>query len=115
MVEGRLRKEFFQQVVLLQQTFLGAGGDGKATVEQFLKERGEDRRRARSRSPSSCATRWARASRRRTSDFAAEVAKAAGRGAEGQRFSASESLRVSRDGEPRASARRAPVGMSVCE
>jgi elongation factor Ts len=38
MVEGRLRKEFYQQVVLLQQTFLGAGGDGKVTVEQFLKE-----------------------------------------------------------------------------
>jgi elongation factor Ts len=37
MVDGRLRKEFFQQVVLLQQTFLGAGGDGKATVEQVLK------------------------------------------------------------------------------
>jgi elongation factor Ts len=37
MVEGRLRKEFYQQVVLLQQTFLGAGGDGKMTVEQFLK------------------------------------------------------------------------------
>jgi elongation factor Ts len=37
MVEGRLRKEFFQQVVLLQQIFLGAGGDGKATVEQVAK------------------------------------------------------------------------------
>jgi elongation factor Ts len=37
MVEGRLRKEFFQQVVLLQQIFLGAGGDGKATVEQMVK------------------------------------------------------------------------------
>jgi elongation factor Ts len=37
MVEGRLRKEFFQQVVLLQQTFLGPGSDGKATVEQVLK------------------------------------------------------------------------------
>jgi elongation factor Ts len=37
MVEGRLRKEFFQQVVLLQQVFLGAGGDGKATVEQVVK------------------------------------------------------------------------------
>ncbi len=37
MVEGRLRKEFYQQVVLLQQTFLGPGGDGKATVEQMLK------------------------------------------------------------------------------
>jgi elongation factor Ts len=31
MVEGRLRKEFFQQVVLLQQVFVL---DGKATVEQ---------------------------------------------------------------------------------
>jgi elongation factor Ts len=37
MVEGRLRKEFFQQVVLLQQAFLGAGGDGKVTVEQVVK------------------------------------------------------------------------------
>jgi elongation factor Ts len=36
-VEGRLRKEFYQQVVLLQQTFLGAGGDNKLTVEQVLK------------------------------------------------------------------------------
>jgi elongation factor Ts len=35
--EGRLRKEFFQQVVLMQQTFLGAGGDGKQTVEQVVK------------------------------------------------------------------------------
>ena len=34
MVEGRLRKEYFQQVVLLQQTFVV---DGKATVEQALK------------------------------------------------------------------------------
>src|SRR5215467_12954443 len=37
MVEGRLRKEFYQQVVLMEQTFLGAGGDGKATVAQILK------------------------------------------------------------------------------
>jgi elongation factor Ts len=36
MVEGRLRKEFYQQVVLLQQTFLGAGGDGKASVAEVL-------------------------------------------------------------------------------
>ncbi len=34
MVEGRLRKEFYQQVVLLQQTFVL---DGKATVEQAAK------------------------------------------------------------------------------
>ena len=37
MVEGRLRKEFYQQVVLMEQTFLGAGGDGKATVAQVIK------------------------------------------------------------------------------
>jgi elongation factor Ts len=37
MVEGRLRKEFYGQVVLLQQVFFGPGGDGKITVEQFLK------------------------------------------------------------------------------
>jgi elongation factor Ts len=37
MVEGRLRKEFFQQVVLLQQDYLGPGSDTKQTVEQFLK------------------------------------------------------------------------------
>ena len=37
MVEGRLRKEFYQQVVLMQQVFLGAGGDGKQTVEQVVK------------------------------------------------------------------------------
>ena len=34
MVEGRLRKEFFQQVVLMQQTFVI---DGKATVGQAVK------------------------------------------------------------------------------
>ncbi len=37
MVEGRMRKEFFQQVVLLQQTFMGPGSDGKATVETVIK------------------------------------------------------------------------------
>jgi elongation factor Ts len=37
MVEGRLRKEFFAQVVLMQQVFFGPGGDGKMTVEQYLK------------------------------------------------------------------------------
>ncbi len=36
--EGRLRKEFFQTAALMLQTFFGAGGDGKMTVEQFLKE-----------------------------------------------------------------------------
>jgi len=37
MVDGRLRKEFFAQVVLLQQVFFGPGGDGKMTVEQYIK------------------------------------------------------------------------------
>lgn len=37
MVEGRLRKEFFGQVVLMQQIFMGPAGDGKMTVEQYLK------------------------------------------------------------------------------
>jgi elongation factor Ts len=37
MVEGRLRKEFFGQVVLMQQVFMGPAGDGKLTVEQYLK------------------------------------------------------------------------------
>jgi elongation factor Ts len=37
MVEGRLRKEFFGQVVLTEQTFMGPGGDGKMTVAQYLK------------------------------------------------------------------------------
>ena len=39
MVEGRLRKEYFQQVVLLQQTFVI---DGKATVEQAVKAAEKD-------------------------------------------------------------------------
>ncbi|HXF52580.1 MAG TPA: translation elongation factor Ts [Hyphomicrobiaceae bacterium] len=42
MVEGRLRKEFLQQVVLMQQTFLGEGGDGKQTVEQVIKAAEKD-------------------------------------------------------------------------
>ncbi|MGE0768565.1 MAG: translation elongation factor Ts [Hyphomicrobiaceae bacterium] len=37
MVEGRLRKEFYAQVVLMQQVFFGPGGDGKMTVEQYVK------------------------------------------------------------------------------
>lgn len=37
MVEGRLRKEFFGQVVLTEQVFMGPGGDGKITVGQYLK------------------------------------------------------------------------------
>jgi len=37
MVEGRLRKEFFAQVTMMQQVFFGPGGDGKMTVEQYIK------------------------------------------------------------------------------
>ena len=40
--EGRLRKEFFQQAALMLQTFFGAGGDGKETVDQFLKRSEKD-------------------------------------------------------------------------
>ncbi len=39
MVEGKLRKEFFQQVVLLQQTYVI---DGKATVQQAVENAAKD-------------------------------------------------------------------------
>ena len=37
MVEGRMRKEFYQQVVLMEQTFMGPGSDGKARVADVVK------------------------------------------------------------------------------
>jgi elongation factor Ts len=37
MVEGRMRKEFFQQVLLMEQTFMGPGSDGKARVADVIK------------------------------------------------------------------------------
>ena len=79
MVEGRLRKEFYQQVVLLQQTFLGAGGDGKATVEQFLKNSEKE-----AGAPIKVAkfVRYALGEgidKKDGGDFAAEVKKAAGK------------------------------------
>jgi elongation factor Ts len=78
MVEGRLRKEFFQQVVLMQQTFLGAGGDGKQTVEQVVKA---------AEKTVGAPIKVARFARyalgegidKKDDDFAAEVAKAAGK------------------------------------
>jgi elongation factor Ts len=78
MVEGRLRKEFYQQVVLLQQTFLGAGGDGKATVEQIVKAAEKT-----SGAPIKI-TKFVRYALgegidKKDEDFAAEVAAAAGR------------------------------------
>jgi elongation factor Ts len=78
MVEGRLRKEFYQQVVLMEQTFLGAGGDGKATVAQVLKA---------AEKTAGAPIKIARFARyalgegidKKDDDFAAEVAKVAGK------------------------------------
>ena len=78
MVEGRLRKEFFQQVVLLQQTFLGAGGDGKATVAQVLKE-AEKTAGAPIRIAKFARYALGEGIDRKDGDFAAEVAAAAGK------------------------------------
>ena len=78
MVDGRLRKEFYQQVVLLQQTFLGAGGDGKQTVEQVLQDAAK-----KLGAPVKIANfvRYALGEGidKKDDDFAAEVAKAVGR------------------------------------
>lgn len=77
MVEGRLRKEFYQQVVLLQQTFLGAGGDGKATVEQVLKE-AEKTAGAPIKVAKFVRYALGEGIEKKSGDFADEVAKAAG-------------------------------------
>lgn len=74
MVEGRLRKEYFQQVVLLQQTFVI---DGKASVEQAVKEAEKE-----IGAPIKV-TRFERFAlgegiEKKEDDFAAEVAAAAG-------------------------------------
>ena len=78
MVEGRLRKEFFQQVVLMQQTFLGAGGDGKATVEQVLKD-AEKTAGAPIKIAKFARYALGEGIDKKDGDFAAEVAKAAGK------------------------------------
>jgi elongation factor Ts len=78
MVEGRLRKEFFQQVVLLQQTFLGAGGDGKATVAQVLKD-AEKTAGAPIKIAKFARYALGEGIDKKDDDFAAEVAKAAGK------------------------------------
>jgi elongation factor Ts len=79
MVEGRLRKEFYSQVVLLQQTFMGPGGDGKMSVEQYLK--GEEKAVGAPVKVSSF-VRYALGEGidKKQTDFAAEVAAAAGIG-----------------------------------
>jgi elongation factor Ts len=78
MVEGRLRKEFYQQVVLLQQTFLGAGGDGKQTVAQVLEE-ATKRLGAPVKVHSFVRYALGEGIDKKDDDFAAEVARAAGR------------------------------------
>ena len=85
MVEGRLRKEFYQQVVLLQQTFLGAGGDGKATVEQVLKDA---EKTAGAPIKVSKFVRYALGEGidKKEGDFAAEVAKRRSASAEPRKF-----------------------------
>jgi elongation factor Ts len=74
MVEGRLRKEFFGQVVLMEQVFMGPGGDGKMTVAQYLKSTEKD---AGSPVKVSKFVRYALGEGidKKTDDFAAEVAK----------------------------------------
>jgi elongation factor Ts len=78
MVEGRLRKEFYQQVVLLQQTFLGPGGDGKATVEQVLKT-AEKAAGAPIKVTGFVRYALGEGIDKKDTDFAAEVAAAAGK------------------------------------
>jgi elongation factor Ts len=78
MVEGRLRKEFFQQVVLMQQTFLGAGGDGKQTVEQVVKA-AEKTVGAPIKVAKFARYALGEGIDKKDDDFAAEVAKAAGK------------------------------------
>ncbi len=78
MVEGRLRKEFFQQVVLMQQTFLGAGGDGKQTVEQVVKA-AEKTVGAPIKVAKFARYALGEGIDKKDGDFAAEVAKAAGK------------------------------------
>lgn len=80
MVEGRLRKEFYQQVVLPQQTFFGAGGDGKMTVEQVLKD-AEKAVGAPVKVTKFVRYALGEGIEKKGGDFAAEVAAAAGGGA----------------------------------
>jgi elongation factor Ts len=72
MVEGRMRK-FYEEVCFLKQAFVM---NPDLTVEKALKAEGE-RPARRPRSRPSRASSSARASRRKKSDFAAEVAAAA--------------------------------------
>ncbi len=70
MVEGRLRK-FYEEVVLLEQIFVI---DGESRVGKVVEAAAKELRRADQGRRLRAATRWARASTRPTTDFAAEVA-----------------------------------------
>jgi elongation factor Ts len=74
MVEGRLRKEFFQQVVLMQQVFVL---DGKATVEQAVQAKSKE---IGAPIKVTAFVRYALGEgiEKKDEDFAAEVAAAAG-------------------------------------
>ncbi len=74
MVEGRLKKEFYQQVVLLQQTFMGPGSDGKLIVDQVVKAAEKD---AGAPIKVKAFVRYALGEgiEKKAEDFAAEVAK----------------------------------------
>ena len=75
MVEGRLRKEFFQQSVLLSQTYVK--GDGKETVEQAVKQ-AEKAIGAPVKIAAFVRFALGEGIEKETGDFAAEVAAAAG-------------------------------------
>jgi elongation factor Ts len=77
MVEGRLRKEFFGQVVLLDQVFMGPSSDGKMTVSQYLKA---EEKAAGAPIKVASFVRYALGEgiAKKETDFAAEVAAAAG-------------------------------------
>lgn len=75
MVEGRLRKEYFQQVVLLQQIYVL---DGKSTVEQAVKE-AEKLVGAPIKVAGFVRYALGEGIERKEEDFAAEVAAAVGR------------------------------------
>ncbi len=77
MAEGRMRK-FYEEVVLLQQTFLGPGSDGKATVEQVLKA-AEKAAGAPIKVTKFVRYALGEGIDKKDTDFAAEVAAAAGK------------------------------------
>ena len=74
MVEGRLRK-FYEEVVLLSQTFVV---DPEKTVEKALKDVGGGRRRPDHGRREFVVFRLGEGIEKETTDFAAEVAAAAG-------------------------------------